>query len=99
MSHARAGPRAGGPGVRRRGGGAPGQGKSQRNGNQHPPGQHQPRLRSPVANSGGSLATYLVVMPPNAHDHATLQFSSAMAIRIRGGNLHVTAMASHTPHP
>jgi Protein of unknown function (DUF4232) len=52
-----------------------------------------------VANGGGSLATYLVVTPPNAHDHATLQFSRAMAIRIKGGNLHVAAMATHTPHP
>lgn len=52
-----------------------------------------------VANSGGSLATFLVITPPNAYDHATWRFSRAMAIRIKGGNLHVTAMASHTPHP
>lgn len=45
-------------------------------------------------------ATYLVVTPPNAHDHLIVgPFSRAMAFPIYKGNLYVTAMARHTPHP
>ena len=45
-------------------------------------------------------ATYLVVTPPNAYDHLVLgPFSRAMAFPVYKGNLYVTAMARHTPHP
>jgi hypothetical protein len=45
-------------------------------------------------------ATYLVVTPPNAYDHLVLgPFSRAMAFPVYEGNLYVTAMARHTPHP
>jgi len=45
-------------------------------------------------------ASYLVVTPPNAYDHLVIgPFSRSMAIPIYRGNLYVTAMARHTPHP
>jgi hypothetical protein len=40
-------------------------------------------------------ASYLIITPPNAVDHATV----SLAYPILHGDLHVTAMATHTPHP
>lgn len=45
-------------------------------------------------------ASYLIVTPPNADDHLVIgPTSRAMAVPIYRGNLYVTAMARHTPHP
>ena len=45
-------------------------------------------------------ASYLVITPPNARDHLVVgPFSRAMAVPVHRGDLHVTAMARHTPHP
>jgi hypothetical protein len=50
---------------------------------------------------GGAVsAAYLVVTPPNDHGHLVLgPFSRSMEIPIYHGDLYVTAMARHTPHP
>jgi hypothetical protein len=42
-------------------------------------------------------ATYLEVTPPNAHLHLTVRIPGAPAV-IYHGNLHVTALARHTPY-
>jgi hypothetical protein len=45
-------------------------------------------------------ASYLVVTPPNAYNHLVIgPFSRAMAVPVYRGDLYVTAMARHTPHP
>jgi len=45
-------------------------------------------------------ASYLVVTPPNAYNHLVVgPFSRAMAVPVYRGDLYVTAMARHTPHP
>lgn len=52
------------------------------------------------ATSGAVQAAYLVVTPPNAYDHlVTGPFSRSMSVPILHGDLYVTAMARHTPHP
>ena len=50
---------------------------------------------------GGAVdAAYLVVTPPNDYSHlVTGPFSRAMEVPVNHGNLYVTAMARHTPHP
>jgi hypothetical protein len=50
---------------------------------------------------GGAVdAAYLVVTPPNDYGHLMVgPFSHATEIPIYHGDLHVTAMARHTPHP
>lgn len=50
---------------------------------------------------GGAVsAAYLVVTPPNDYGHLVVgPFSRAMEVPIYHGDLHVTAMARHTPHP
>jgi hypothetical protein len=45
--------------------------------------------------SGSVTASYLEITPPGAVDHATV----SLAYPILGGDLYVTAMATHTPHP
>jgi Protein of unknown function (DUF4232) len=52
------------------------------------------------ATRGAVNATYLVVTPPNSYGHEVVgPFSRSMAAPIYHGNLYVTAMAHHTPHP
>jgi len=50
---------------------------------------------------GGAVdAAYLVVTPPNDYGHLVAgPFSRSMAVPVYHGDLHVTAMARHTPHP
>jgi hypothetical protein len=50
---------------------------------------------------GGAVsAAYLVVTPPNDYGHLVVgPFSRSMEIPIYHGDLYVTAMARHTPHP
>lgn len=50
---------------------------------------------------GGAVdAAYLVVTPPNDYGHLVAgPFSRSMEIPVYHGDLHVTAMARHTPHP
>ena len=75
------------------------------------PGRHQIVL-SPGETASASLtfttgsargavdAAYLVVTPPNDYDHMVIgPFSRSMEFPIYHGDLHVTAMAYHTPHP
>jgi hypothetical protein len=52
-------------------------------------------LRGPAV-----FAAYLVVTPPNDYGHLVVgPFSRSMEIPIYHGDLYVTAMARHTPHP
>lgn len=52
------------------------------------------------ARRGAVIAAYLVVTPPNSYGHEVVgPFSRSMAAPIYHGNLYVTAMAYHTPHP
>ena len=45
-------------------------------------------------------ASYLAVTPPNAYKQLVVgPFSHAMAVPVYRGDLYVTAMARHTPHP
>jgi hypothetical protein len=49
---------------------------------------------------GAVNAAYLVVTPPNDYGHKVVgPFSHSMEVPIYHGNLYVTAMAYHTPHP
>ena len=45
------------------------------------------------------FAGYLVVTPPNDYGHLVIPFSTGLEIPIYRGDLYVTAMARHTPHP
>ncbi|HEX6520737.1 MAG TPA: DUF4232 domain-containing protein [Streptosporangiaceae bacterium] len=52
------------------------------------------------ATRGAVNAAYLVVTPPNDYGHEVVgPFSRSMTAPIYHGNLYVTAMAYHTPHP
>jgi len=52
------------------------------------------------ATRGAVNAAYLVVTPPNDYGHEVVgPFSRSMTVPIYHGNLYVTAMAYHTPHP
>lgn len=52
------------------------------------------------ATTNAVQAAYLVVTPPNAYDHLLVgPFSRSMTVPIYRGDLYVTAMARHTPHP
>ena len=49
--------------------------------------------------SDAVFAAYLVVTPPNDYGHLVIPFSTGLEIPIYRGDLYVTAMARHTPHP
>jgi hypothetical protein len=51
-------------------------------------------LRGPAV-----FAAYLVVTPPNDSGHLVISLARGLEIPIYHGNLYVTAMARHTPHP
>ena len=45
------------------------------------------------------FAAYLVVTPPNDYGHLVTPFLRGLEIPVYRGDLYVTAMARHTPHP
>jgi len=51
-------------------------------------------LRGPAV-----FAAYLVVTPPNDFGHLVISLARGLEIPIYHGDLYVTAMARHTPHP